>query len=249
MIDVAFTPAGIVPARVAVVIDVLRASSSIAQALAGGYRRVLCSASLAEAARLRGPGRVLAGERGCVAPPGFDLGNSPSAFRSPRGDELVLTTTNGTPALLEAATKADEVLIGCLLNLRALVAHIDGPDVLLVCAGTHGRPALEDVYLAGRIAGALDGDRTDAARVAEAVAVSYREPREALAASADAEALRLVGLASDVEWCARESVLDVVPRLSTLEHEAAIVEEVHSPGGPLRSRVSDMGLADAPAVS
>ena len=238
MIDVAFTRATIAPARLAVVIDVLRASSSITQALAGGYRRVMCCRTLADAVALRAPGRVLAGERDCVPPPGFDLGNSPSGFRSPRGEEVVLTTTNGTPALLEAAASADEVLIGCLLNLRALLAHIDelapggDPDVILICAGTHGRPALEDVYLAGRIAGALGGARTDAARVAEAVAASYREPRAALAASADAAVLEEVGLGRDIDCCARESVLDVVPRTSALEQGVAIVEPAPTPGQP-----------------
>jgi len=253
VVDVAFTPSAFESADVAVVVDVLRATTTVAAALAAGHGRVLCCEDVETAERLREPGRVLAGERDCVPPAGFDLGNSPSGFRSPRGEEVVLTTTNGTPALLEAAASADEVLIGCLLNLRALLAHIDelapggDPDVILICAGTHGRPALEDVYLAGRIAGALGGARTDAARVAEAVAASYREPRAALAASADAAVLEEVGLGRDIDCCARESVLDVVPRTSALEQGVAIVEPAPTPGQPASagSRSEERPLASA----
>ncbi|MDQ3103238.1 MAG: 2-phosphosulfolactate phosphatase [Actinomycetota bacterium] len=243
MIDVAFTPASIRPAPLAVVIDVLRASSSIAQALAAGYERVLCCRTIAEAEALRAPGRLIAGERGCVKPPGFDLGNSPSGFATRAADEVVLTTTNGCPAVLAAEHIADEVLVGCLLNFDSLLSRLEGEsDVVLVCAGTDGAPALEDVYLAGRISAATPGKRTDAARVAESVAVAHPRPEAALAASADAGALRAVGLEEDVAWCARESVLDVVPRMATLVDGAAAIEA--SPGAT--SRV--IRQATAPAI-
>jgi len=226
VIDVAFTPAAIRPAPLAVVIDVLRASSSIAEALNAGYERVLCCRTVEEAEALRAPGRLIAGERHCVMPAGFDLGNSPSAFAVRRGEEVVLTTTNGSPAMLAAAAVADEVLVGCLLNLDALTGrleHHDG-DLTLICAGTDAAPALEDVYLAGRIAALLAGERTDAARIAEAVAAAEPNAVAALEASADAAVLRSVGLEADVEWCARESSLGVVPRLTSLRGGAGVVE-------------------------
>lgn len=225
MIDVAFTPASIRPAPLAIVIDVLRASSSIVQALAAGYARVHCCRTIEEAKSLRAPGRVIAGERSCVKPLGFDLGNSPSSFEYRQAEEVVLTTTNGCPALLAARLVSDEVLVGCLLNLDALVRRAGhDEDLVLVCAGTDGAPALEDVYLAGRISAAIGGARTDAARVAESVALAHPNPVTALEASADAEALRRVGLEADVEWCARESVLEIVPRLSGLAGGAAIID-------------------------
>src|SRR5262245_16766800 len=99
-IDVAFTPASAREADVTVVIDALRATSTISEALAGGYRQVRCVATLERALGLAGEGRVLAGERRCVRPPGFDLGNSPAEVRVPRGKELVLATTNGAPAIV-----------------------------------------------------------------------------------------------------------------------------------------------------
>ena len=105
MIDVALTRADLRAADVAVVVDVLRATTTATQALAAGYRSVLCAESVELALGLRGPGRVLAGERRCVAPPGFDQGNSPREAARRRGDELVLATTNGAPAIV-AATAA-----------------------------------------------------------------------------------------------------------------------------------------------
>src|ERR671933_1085888 len=97
-IDVALTPAVSAGAAVTIVVDVLRATSTIAQALAAGYERVLCCADVEEARALRASnGRVvLAGERLCVKIPGFDLGNSPREFLEPRGETVALTTTNGT---------------------------------------------------------------------------------------------------------------------------------------------------------
>ena len=212
MIDVAFTRAEVRPATVAVMIDVLRASSSIIQALASGYQQVLCADSIERARELRAPGRVLAGEHELVAPDDFELGNSPAGFERPLADEVVLATTNGAPTLVDATCVADQVLVGALLNLDAVIAALgDEEDVQLVCAGTKGRLGLEDVYVAGRIALRLAGPRNDAARTAECVAAHYSQAIEALSDSEDARALAEVGLQDDVEACAQESVIDAVP--------------------------------------
>lgn len=213
MVDVAFTPAESSPAPVTIVIDVLRATSTIVQALDSGYERVICADSIERARRLAQPGRVLAGERRCVRPPGFTLGNSPAEMTRPRGEELVLATTNGTPAVMRAAELSPTVLVGCMLNLDAVVEAAVGSDVQLLCSGTDGRPALEDVYVAGRIAARLPGRHSDAALAAGAVALAYPIVRDALAASADGAALRAAGLEADIDWCARESVTSLVPRL------------------------------------
>jgi 2-phosphosulfolactate phosphatase len=213
-IDVAFTPRMARPTQVAVVVDVLRASSTIVAALEAGYRSVLCTGTAERARELAGPGRRLAGERGCLAIDGFDRGNSP-VFADDRDDaqELVLCTTNGTPALLRALSCAGEVLVGSLLNLGALVDAIPvGRDVTVICSGTDGRFALEDAYAAGRIVAGLAGPRSDAARAAERLAEAYSHPCEPLAESAGAAALRATGQASDIAFCARESVSALVPR-------------------------------------
>jgi 2-phosphosulfolactate phosphatase len=215
VIDVAFTRADVRCAEVAVVIDVLRATSTATQALAAGYRSVLCVAGVGEARALRGPGRVLAGERRCVMPAGFQTGNSPLEALRVQGEELVLATTNGTPAILTAARRAGEVLAGCLLNLDAVIDDLHGADdVQLVCSGSEGAVAMEDVYVAGRICERLEGARADTARVAQAVARAYPSAFAALADSEHAGTLRAAGMSGDVAFSAYESVLDAVPRVT-----------------------------------
>lgn len=211
MIDVAFTRAEVRSAEVVVVIDVLRATSSIIQALASGYERVLCCDSVERAEQLRGPGRVLAGERQCLPPPGFDLGNSPSGFTEPQGLEVVLATTNGAPALVAAAGAAEQVVVAAMSNLDAVVSFVRGADALLLCAGTDGMAGLDDAYVAGRIALMLEGPRTDSARMAQCLAEHYAGPELALAASQAAENLVQSGLEDDVLDCAVDSIHAVVP--------------------------------------
>jgi len=225
-VDVCFTPQEIRPVEVAVVVDVLRATSTIVQALAVGYPRVVCCRSVATASDLRAPGRVLAGESACVRVPGFELGNSPAAMATVgrRGEELVLATTNGSPTVVAASRAAERVLVGCLLNLHAVLAAVPtDARVAIICSGTNGRPALEDVYVAGRMVAALGRVPSDAARVAERVASGYGSPLEALAASEDAAHLRATGQELDIAWCARESVLEVVPEVWSIEDGASVV--------------------------
>lgn len=222
-IDVAFTPAEIQPTQVAVIVDVLRASSTIVAALGAGYERVLCTASPDDAWDLRTPGRLLAGERECRPIEGFDYGNSPGALDEARGEELVLSTSNGTPAILSAMSSAGEVLVGALLNLDALIERIPaGEDLTVVCAGTAGRFALEDAYAAGRIVERLEGEWTDAARAAERIASAYDDTYEPLAQSADAAVLRATEQTADIEFCAQESVSAVVPEITEATAQVAV---------------------------
>src|SRR5213592_1055271 len=139
-IDVAFTPAEAGPAHVAVVIDVMRATSTIAQALASGYERVLCCREIEEARALRaelGGAAVVGGERNALVIEGFDLGASPRDYVEPRAETAIMTTTNGTRTILAAAETAEHVLLGSLLNLEAVAAAASAPgeDVTMVCAG------------------------------------------------------------------------------------------------------------------
>ena len=201
-VHVAFTPAETVRAPVAVVVDVLRATSTIVQALASGYRRVLCCAEIDEARKLRellGEG-VLAGERLAQAIPGFDLGNSPAEFVEPRGETVILTTTNGTRAIVAAAAGAETVLVGSLLNLAAVAnaARDAGADVEVVCAGVDGRFTLDDAYCAGRIAGLLGGERSDAAEAAVRLAGSFANAEEGLREAENPRLARLEAPAAEI---------------------------------------------------
>jgi 2-phosphosulfolactate phosphatase len=136
----------------------------------------------------------------------------------------VLATTNGAPAIVASAEVAGEVIAASLLNLDAVLAHLAGAeDILLVCAGTDGRVSIEDVYLAGRLSAGLEGPRSDAAQVAEAVAASYSSAVDALEASAGAVGLRREGLESDIAFCAQESIVTVVPRLSATIESTAVL--------------------------
>jgi 2-phosphosulfolactate phosphatase len=229
-VDVAFVPAELGSTQVAIVVDVLRASSTIVAALAAGYESVLCVGSVEEARELRTPQRVLAGEQDTRPVEDFDMGNSPSEVGRGEGRELVLSTTNGTPAIISALEAADQVLIGSLLNLDALLAAIPaGADVTVVCAGTDKRFSLEDAYVAGRIVAALPGERTDSARGAERLADAYSDSVAALGESAHAQVLRDVGQAEDIENCARESVCSVVPVVGTGGDGIAVVSASPQP--------------------
>jgi 2-phosphosulfolactate phosphatase len=217
-VHVAFTPGEATPAAVGVVVDVLRATSTIVQALAAGYERVLCCAEIDEAHELaarEGPA-VLAGERRLEHIDGFDLGNSPREVAGkPAAPTLILTTTNGTRLLVSAAERFERVYVGSLLNLDAVAAAAreSGEDVAVLCAGVLGELALDDAYCAGRIALALGGEPEDSAQAAIRLAASFASATDGLGASRSASNLRRHGLEADLDWCARESVLAVAPRL------------------------------------
>ncbi|MEM8680299.1 MAG: 2-phosphosulfolactate phosphatase [Planctomycetota bacterium] len=154
-------PAARLVGATAVVIDVLRATTVMVEALHAGADGVIPCATIEEAkqrAATLGPDTLLAGERGGVSIEGFELGNSPRACTPARvaNRTLVMTTTNGTLALLHAAPAA-QVWIAAFTNLPAVVEGLvgDDRDVHLICAGTNGAPTEEDLLLAGGIAVSL----------------------------------------------------------------------------------------------
>jgi 2-phosphosulfolactate phosphatase len=224
-VDVAFTPAevrGGTGGRTVVVVDVLRATSTIIHALAGGARSILPVAGVEEAARkaeaLGRDSAMLCGERDTQPISGFELGNSPLEFTAERigGRTLVMTTTNGTAALL-AATGAERCYVGAMLNVAAVAARLreEGGDALLLCAGREGAFAAEDALCAGRIlrllraAGArLTGNDAAAAawRLARTTAVS-----RVLERSAAGRRLKELDRGEDIAFCARADVYTVVP--------------------------------------
>jgi 2-phosphosulfolactate phosphatase len=198
------------------------------QALASGYERVLCCAEIDEAralAETEGPAK-LAGERRLEHIEGFDFGNSPRELEGePAAGTLILTTTNGTRLLVAAAERYERVYVGSLLNLDAVAAAAreSGEEVAVLCAGVLGELALDDAYCAGRIAHAIGGEPEDSARAAILLAQSFPSAAEGLGASRSAANLRRHGMEADVDVCARESVLDVVPRYSRRVGPAAEV--------------------------
>jgi 2-phosphosulfolactate phosphatase len=222
-VHVAFTPEEQATAAVGIVVDVIRATSSIAQALAAGYERVLCCAEIDEARELRaslGDEAVVGGERNAVVVDGFDVGASPREFaEGAKARTLILTTTNGTRAILTAAARCEVVLLGSLLNLSALAgeARRAGGDVAIVCSGFKGAFAFDDAYCAGRIVASLGGEVSDAALAAELLARAFPEPLAGL----NARTYGPPGLEADIAFCAQVDLLSVVPRFSRMVGPAA----------------------------
>ena len=221
-IDVAFTPADEGRAEVAVVVDVMRATSTIAQALAAGYERVLCCAEVDDARRLKEVlgDAILGGEWNAVRIEGFDAGASPREFLEPQAQTLIISTTNGTRTILGAAQRCREVLLGSLLNLGAVAAAVRArdADAVVLCAGFEGAFAIDDAYCAGRIVQALDGAvATDAAIASRLIAERFPQPIDGI----NARTYGPPGLEADIEWCSQVDTVTTVPRFRRLVGPAA----------------------------
>lgn len=212
----------------AVVIDVIRATSTIVQALSARARAVYPTLSSEEATHLASSlGRedtLLCGERRGLMIDGFDLGNSPAEFTPDRvsGKRLVMTTTNGTRAFL-AAEAADRVIVASLMNLSAVADALLGSDrVAFVCAGKEGRFSLDDAVCAGLIIRSLTGGKDssqmdihldDASQSALAMANAFAVDAKFLAGTAAGAALVDVGLGADLEQCAEIDCHRLVPEM------------------------------------
>ncbi|TVR59823.1 MAG: 2-phosphosulfolactate phosphatase [Gemmatimonadales bacterium] len=214
----------------AVVIDVIRATSTMVEALANGARAIYPTVSTEEAIRLANTlGRedtLLCGERKGLKIEGFDLGNSPREYAGDTvdGKRLVMSTTNGTRAFV-AAQGAERVLAGSFLNLDAVVGRLRSEDVgevVLVCAGKEDRFALDDALCAGLILHELaaedDGDPgaelNDASRVAQALAEQFSLSAHFLETTAAGAALVDVGLEADLPVCAHRGRHSLVPEMN-----------------------------------
>ncbi|MFM8734453.1 MAG: 2-phosphosulfolactate phosphatase [Pirellulales bacterium] len=226
-------PAGASVGGTAVVIDVLRASTTMVTALAHGAARVVPVAGIDEARRMAaalGAGVLLGGERGGVRIPGFDLGNSPLEYSAERVARrtVVLTTTNGTAAL-HASRDAREIVVGAIVNRTAVAAAVRrlagrAMPVHLVCAGTDGAVSAEDVLAAGAIldAASVAGPRDELDAAAHEALAFYR--RVAAAADVPAALVRefslspgganlvALGMEADLPVAAAIDSLAAVPR-------------------------------------
>ncbi len=221
---------------VVVVVDQLRASSTICHALSAGARAVVPFVEVDEAvarAQEFSPGEfLLGGERGGRRIEGFHLGNSPTEYTPEKVfvQTVLFTTTNGARAFHHARL-AQRVLVGATVNRRAIVRELlDAPRVDILCAGTNGSVTREDVLAAGAIVdGLLNANRDDAANEwAEAARREWQElidtaqalgrsPSEQLAlefrGTQGGKNLLAIGHDYDLDVCAQLDTLDVVPEL------------------------------------
>jgi len=213
---------------VAVVIDVIRATSTMVEALANGARAIYPTVSTEDAIRLANSlGRedtLLCGERKGLKVEGFDLGNSPREFGPEKveGKRLVMSTTNGTRAFVAVQT-ADKILAASFLNLDQVVRSLptaEDAEVVLVCAGKEDHFALDDAYCAGLIlaefleARQASGELDDASRAALSLAASFSLNPELLRRTAAGDALTQVGLGGDLLLCAERDRHSLVPEMT-----------------------------------
>ena len=230
-VDVFFGPgqfaAADVAGRVVAVIDVLRASTTIAVALANGARAVLpfdsADEALTRAKSLERADMRLAGERRMLPIPGFDLGNSPKEFtpEAVEGKTILLATTNGTMALT-AVQGARDVVVASYVNFSATLAMLraaarSGTDLAIICAGRERQFSLEDAACAGRFVREIakrvpESELNDAARACSMIDRRYGDDLARLFNDSEhGKALVAAGFADDLSLCATLDAYPVVP--------------------------------------
>jgi 2-phosphosulfolactate phosphatase len=210
--------------NIAVVIDVLRASSVICTALHNGAKAIIPVETLDEAFTLRSENCLLAGERQGFKPEGFDLGNSPLEYKPEiiAGKDIILTTTNGTRAI-KNSRDATEIIIASFLNLDALCSYLLSQplDVCIVCAGTENRFSLDDALCAGNIISTLC-EKSTAVNLTDS-AFAHKTLYESIGWNLQQALqdgcthysyLNHNGFATDVDFCLRKNVFNILPKLS-----------------------------------
>ncbi|MBI2765502.1 MAG: 2-phosphosulfolactate phosphatase [Chloroflexi bacterium] len=234
-IDVAMLPAEAeaLEAGAYLVVDVLRATTTIAAMFGAGLRSLNLAASIDVAREMASrDGRLLFGEVGGLPPAGFDYGNSPiDAARAPiQGKDAVLFTTNGTTALCKLAGRG-AVLAAAAANATAVARHAAETyeSVAVVCAGEEGglRFALEDFAAAGIIVAALSA-LAPAAALGDAAALARHTPEldQLIGLSRHARLLRELGLGDDVAFSARVDTSRAVPIVMACGDGWAVLEDL-----------------------
>ncbi|MCG0277666.1 MAG: 2-phosphosulfolactate phosphatase [Thermanaeromonas sp.] len=210
--------------KIALVVDTLRATTTIAAALEAGCLEIIPVITPEEAIEMRerlGDDRVLlGGERGAVKIPGFDLGNSPLEYTPEmvQGKRIIMTTTNGTRAIRKASS-ARVVLLAALINAPAVaevVAGMGGGDVTILCAGTRDRFSLEDFLTAGLLVSELEKKGQYILRDGALVAREFYRSAgtdilKVLQQSLHGAQLVELGFGPDLEYSSRVGILKVVP--------------------------------------
>lgn len=209
--------------KTVVMIDVLRASSTIASALSNGAKGVIPVADMATGSRISqemdSAKVLLCGEKNGVKIEGYDLGNSPLDYTRDRvsGKTIILNTTNGTKAL-KRSLQARQVVIGSFLNLGSVVEYLgDKEDIAFVCAGWRGRMSLEDLLCAGNIIYEIIGNTLpetafDGAKVALGLYEKFSDDIEQTVQSSNhGRRLQNIIDEGDFMYCCKVNQLQVLP--------------------------------------
>ncbi len=231
----AFARSGSAVGHRCLVIDQLRATSTVVTALAHGARRIVAVRTVEEARQIKAarPDALLAGERGGLPPDGFDLGNSPRAFTPEKsgGKEIVLTTTNGTFALLSCRGAAAIHPLS-LLNLAAVVDHAKArPEpIALLCSGTGEGYSLEDALVAAAALSALGFPGHPAAAPFRA----WGTGTALLRRTSNGRNLVRLRLEEDIAFCGQPDHFAIVPegRIGEIQTEDGLVPVVELTRSP-----------------
>jgi 2-phosphosulfolactate phosphatase len=225
-IEVCLTPALLhlydISNSIVVVIDVLRATSSMVYGIDNGATAIIPVAHLEDCLAYSGKGFLLAAERDGSVVEGYDFGNSPFSYTKEKvaGKTVVLTTTNGTKALHMARETAHQVVIGSFLNLQALCDWLKVQDksVLLLCAGWKDQFNLEDTLFAGAVVAELRKDFThfdDSSVAAEDLyQLARNDLRTYIRKSSHSYRLALLNIEEDVRFCLQLNICKAIPVLA-----------------------------------
>jgi len=228
-IDCHFTPGPVddlaLRERTVVVIDVLRASSTIITALANGAREVIPASTVESAMKIAGnlgtDQALLGGERNGRIVPGFDLGNSPAEYAASRvqGKSIIFSSTNGSQAMVKARYAA-ELVIGGFLNMGEVASFVrERPrDFVILCSGRNGGFSLEDTVCAGMLIARVAEDQevvlSDSAVASMSLYRSMgRGILKMMRGSDHGKYLEEIGFGSDIRYCAGVDTVPVVPFL------------------------------------
>lgn len=203
-----------------VIVDILRATSSMVTAFAHGVKQIRPVARAEECRTWREQGYLIAGERDGKKIADFDLGNSPFEYQSDKvqGESLAMTTTNGTRAI-EKAKGARQLLIASFLNLNAVADFLtaQATSVVVVCAGWKGHINLEDTLFAGALTDQLRSHFQTGSDAALMASVTYRAAQPDLPGfllqSSHVRRLHQLGRQEDIAFCLRDGLYEVVPIL------------------------------------
>lgn len=192
----------------AVVIDVIRASTTICSLLSKDVNKIITVGELNEAYKLKkeNPGFVLMEERNALKPEGFDYGNSPSELEDVdlKNKTVILTTSNGTKGIVNAKN-ADEIIIGCFNNFNAVINYIKGKNsktISLLALGSDNVNTPEDEIFAEYLKAKLENKNYDISNLKEKVK--------------DSRSVRITtmaGYAEDIDYCLKFSLYNIVPKV------------------------------------
>jgi 2-phosphosulfolactate phosphatase len=213
--------------RTVVMIDVLRASSTMVTALHNGARGIIAVEDMDDASKishnLDAESFLLSGEKDGIKIEGYNLGNSPLEHIQEMVEDktIILNTTNGTKAIRRCGL-AEKIIVGSFLNLKAIVDHLQqlNEEVVLVCAGWRGRLSLEDILCAGNIiyeltGGQLPDEARDGAKVAFGLYEKFGDDIENCIKSSNyAVRLRDIVDEEDLSFCCQRSIMQVLPVLN-----------------------------------